>query len=106
MKPTGITPFLCGVMLTASISVLAADRSKPAAQAGTWKVATVDQGAIRSGTPGYDRDFPANNAKAANEEFTKQVKDLEEKGYEPFAATVYSGQSYNNERVYFFRKKD
>ena len=93
-------------MLATSISVLATDRSRPAAQAGTWTVAAVDEGSIRSRTPGFNKDFPDNNAEAANAVFTGQIKDLEAKGYEPFAATVYRGESYNDEKVYFFRKKN
>ena len=70
----------------------------------------MDVGAIRVQV--Y-KDVPMNASdaerKAADAKTSSEVKDevdgLTSQGYEPFAATVYSTHIFNNEKVWFFRKK-
>ena len=82
----------------------------------TWAVASVDTAAIRIGFNVEESPYESleqkiariNSEKKRDEDTTlevdRQVKKLLDDGYEPFAASIVSS-IYNNEKVWFFRKK-
>lgn len=101
-----LAAFLIGVLTASSVSVFARrDQASP-----QWALASVDVGSIR--VQNY-KQVPLNasdevrataDAKTAAEVKAK-VDGLTSQGYEPFSATIYSTNIYNNEKVWFFRKK-
>lgn len=121
-----IAGFLLGVAICAGSATFAQKLVDPpnGRRAPQWVEGAVDSGAIRASVSVEveGRVWSYLNAKesfalertdegmtALRAKFDAEIKKQKEtflsNGFEPYAASAYAGQIYNNEQIIFFRKK-